>query len=201
MGHEERPFGAEDRKENSMRKFGTLVASAAVALVGFFASEASAGMTWTAVGAPVQTNSWTQLIQVNSSSNFTSITITVAEISNAFRSVLEFSTNTITNFDVGGWSAGSSSGAINDFNGVSGFSAVTISGSATSQLQFIVHLTSPVGSGVSLHGAGNNGTSANFNIQSTIPIPLPAAAWAGMAMLAGMGVVAVKRRRSRVVLD
>lgn len=191
-----------------MRKLGTLVATAAVAMVGFLASEASAAMTMVAVGPAVPSNSWIQLIQIQGAGSATSITLHITGVSNAFGSVFELATNEADSFDVdpvtagnqsGGWSAGASSGTILDINGVSGFSTVVLTGSATSTLTFNLHFTSPIGTGVSITGTTNNGTVATFTVLSTIP--LPAAAWAGLTMLAGMGVVAVKRRRNRVVLD
>ena len=191
-----------------MRKFGTLVATAAVAVVGFMANEASAAMTMVAVGPPVPSNSWIQTIQIQGAGSATSITLQISQVSNAFGSIFEFLNNTVDSFDVdpvtaglqaGGWAAAASTNASNDINGVPGYLTVVLSGSATSSLTFNVHLTSPVGTGVFITGSANSGTTATFTVLSTIP--LPAAAWAGMAMLAGMGLVAAKRRRNRVVLD
>jgi len=193
-----------------MKKLGTLVATAAVAVVCFAASEARADLTIVQIGTPYQTNSWVDRLNITGQGTATTLTLNIAVVSNAFGSVFEFLNNTAVNFDAdgnaanglqpNGWTqTGSSTNVISDINGVSGFRTIVLTGNATSTLSFDINLTSPLGTGFSITAVTNTGTTGTFTLASTIP--LPAAAWAGMAMLAGMGVVAVKRRRNRVVLD
>jgi hypothetical protein len=196
------------------KHFWNMTAVVAVAVVGALAQSARADIQ--AVGYAEEGGSWNQNFSIknvnNNSTKFDEMRLTMTPES-GYISILEGATGTITQFvdpdslsTLSNWAQnGNAFNASSDSKGNSGFLQVNAKDSTSAditQIQFKLHFTADASDGASfkvdLYRDGSLVGTEFITYRGTV-IPLPPAAWSGLALLGGLGFMMARKRRSQIL--